>query len=216
MLKTKVKASAITNLTDARYFAAWEVAWMGFDLNPASDTFISPTQVLAVKEWIEGPKIVGEFGDQSTEEIEKLAVDLQLDAIQAGMNTPLETLLELDTDIPVIKEISVDRSLTPDELQSMLQDFSARVQLFLLDLTPGGWTPAGWQGADGINESFIREIAGQYPIILSMDIPASDLEDLLDRLPLRGYAVRGGTEEKVGYKSFDDLDEIFEALEELV
>jgi phosphoribosylanthranilate isomerase len=31
--------------------------------------------------------------------------------------------------------------------------------------------------------------------------------------PVAGYAVRGSSEEKVGYKSFDDLDALFEGLE---
>ena len=49
MLKTKVKASSITNLTDARYFAAWGVNWLGFDLRQGSDTYVQPQLVHAIK-----------------------------------------------------------------------------------------------------------------------------------------------------------------------
>ena len=50
---------SITNLTDARYFSAWEVEWLGFNLSQGEENAISPLQVAAMREWVEGPKIVG-------------------------------------------------------------------------------------------------------------------------------------------------------------
>ncbi len=65
MLKTLVKASNITNLTDARYFSALEVEWLGYHLEKGAETYIEPQNIIAIKEWVEGPKTVGEFGLQS-------------------------------------------------------------------------------------------------------------------------------------------------------
>ena len=79
MLKTKILAGSITNLTDARYFAAWEVEWMGFNLNASEETFMPPAQVMAIKEWVEGPNILGEFGLHSAEEIKHLVVTVALE-----------------------------------------------------------------------------------------------------------------------------------------
>jgi len=50
MLKIKVKASQITNLTDARYFAAWEVEWLGFNFDEGSAHYIPPVEMKAIKE----------------------------------------------------------------------------------------------------------------------------------------------------------------------
>ena len=61
MLKIKVKASQITNLTDARYFAAKEVEWLSFDFTEGSSTYIDPMKARAMFDWVEGPCIVGEF-----------------------------------------------------------------------------------------------------------------------------------------------------------
>jgi len=84
MLKLSVKASQITNLTDARYFAAREVEWLGFNLDTGSENAIPPQQISAIKEWVEGPKIVVEFGLQSPDEIKQAVDYFDLDAIQVA------------------------------------------------------------------------------------------------------------------------------------
>ena len=42
------------------------------------------------------------------------------------------------------------------------------------------------------------------------------MAEILEIPNLQGINVKGGEEEKVGVKSFDELDEIFEAIEILV
>ena len=49
-----------------------------------------------------------------------------------------------------------------------------------------------------------------------MDFKENALEEILNIPNLHGINVKGGEEEKVGVKSFDELDEFFEALEILV
>ena len=61
MLSKIVKAGSITNLTDARFFAAYDVDFIGFNFDPKSPDYISPQNALAIKGWITGPKIVAEL-----------------------------------------------------------------------------------------------------------------------------------------------------------
>jgi len=56
MLKLKVIALSVDNLTDARYFAAYLVDWIGFDINPASVHYIDPEKLNEILGWVEGPK----------------------------------------------------------------------------------------------------------------------------------------------------------------
>jgi len=212
MLRTKIKASAITNLTDARYFAAWEVEWLGFDLDPASESFIKPMQVEAIKEWVEGPKITGEFNLQSYEEIEEAAAKLDLDAVQVGMLTPLETLTNLDLDVPVIKEIIVQAEHSPADLEAILQEFAPQVQYFLLDFQRNGFHYDTLQSFH-FSQDWLREQCASYSILLSIDFDPDKTNELLEHLQPAGLSIRGGEEEKVGVKLFDDIDDIFEALE---
>jgi len=58
-LKTKVIAAHVANLTDARYFAAWGVDYMSYDLEEGSDTFIGQEAIKEIIDWVEGPKYLG-------------------------------------------------------------------------------------------------------------------------------------------------------------
>ncbi len=212
MLKTKVKASSITNLTDARYFAAWEVTWLGFDLDPYSDKHLPPSNLEAIREWVDGVAITGEFNLQPPEAIREAVHVLNLDAVQAGPLIGLETLTQLELPVPLIKEVIPEPGRPIKELSDTLSDSAPHTSLFLLDLLKGGWT---WEKIQASLEE-LAGLAGQYPLLLALDIPPAALDEFLRDHPVEGLAIQGGEEEKVGYKSFDELDELFEALEILV
>ena len=58
MLRISVIALSINNLTDARYFAALGVDWLGFNINPASENYVNPAQLKQIIDWVEGPKML--------------------------------------------------------------------------------------------------------------------------------------------------------------
>lgn len=214
MLRIPVKASAVTNLTDARYFAAWEVKWLGFCLDPASGHYIQPQQAAAIREWIDGPLIAGEFNLQSADEI-RTAIDwLKLDAVQVGMLTEVETLIDLQSPVPVIKEIVVERDAREDAIGEYLRHFAPYAGIFLLNFTKNG---ISWQaikaGAAPVSLPALREWCRTLPVLLSIDLHPGIIDDLLQHLPVLGLSIQGGEEEKTGFKSFDELDAILEALE---
>ena len=210
MLKTKIKASQITNLTDARYFAAWDVRWLGFCLDANTDYFMPPPNVAAIKEWVEGPKIVGEFGLQTAEEIRALVDTLELDAIQVGMLVGEDVLEKLDG-ISIFKEIVLENlDAMSSDIDFHLDKFEAYVDTFILvfdknKLPFSDWTPT--------NIAYLADICTKKNIILAMDVVPTELDELLEKIQPLGLQVKGGEEEKVGFKSFDELDDIFEALE---
>lgn len=214
MLSAKIYAGPITNLTDARYFAAWDVHWLSFNLSPTEDSFLAPNQTQAIKEWVEGPAMVGEFNLHSAEEIQKLAVDLQLDGIKLGPDTSLETLMQLDTDLPVLKAITLTAEMTAAELEDICSDFAANVSHFILDFVPGAWSLEKLQKASDLNWGHLLTLNEQYPIIFNLGLNPADTLALIENETAISIQLTGGAEEKVGYKSFDELDEIFEALEE--
>lgn len=213
MLRTKVKAGSITNLTDARYFAAWEVEWMGFNLDPASGAYVQPQTVKAIGEWIDGPKLTGEFNLQSADEI-RTAVDmLELDAVQAGMFTNAATLIELQSPVPVIKEIVVEPGNSNAELRELFGEFAALAQIFLLDFGKNGMDWRQLKQQQNLSVDFVRELCAQYPVLLSLDFDEETLDEVLDTLNPLGLSFTGSEEEKVGFKSFEDIDDLFEILE---
>jgi len=107
VLKTKIKAAQISNLTDARYFAAWYSEWLGFCCDTTSPNYVSPELLHAIRDWVEGPQIVGEFGAQDATQIREAVEALNLDAVQVGFfydAAQLETL----HDLTVIREVVID------------------------------------------------------------------------------------------------------------
>lgn len=213
MLKTSVKAGPITNLTDARYFAAREVEWLSFDFNSGSETYVQPQVMSAIKEWVDSVKFVGEFGMASAADIRELTEQLQLDAVQVGMFTELETLVDLKSPVPVIKEIIVESETALEQIAEQLELFQPWVQIFILDFAKNGFDWAALQKSEIFSIAQLRTWCERFPIMFCIDFQKEMLNNFLDTLQPLGLCVKGGEEEKTGYKSFDELDEIFDLLE---
>ena len=62
------------------------------------------------------------------------------------------------------------------------------------------------------SKEFFKKLSERYLILLEADISAADFPDILEDFPFHGISLKGGEEEKTGIKSFDELDEIFEAI----
>lgn len=213
MLNTKVKASSITNLTDARYFAAWYAEWLGFNFNQGSDTSIPLQNMQAIREWVDGVKIVGEFSAiHSADDIQAGIELLNLDAVQLDMLVGVEVATEIK-DLPIIKEIIVEKSAVEADIAAHLDDFSACTNTFLLDFDKNGWTWEDLKSQNNISIDFLKNCCQDYQILLSLDFTSKNIDEILETLFPYGISVIGGEEEKVGFKSFDDLDDLFEQLE---
>lgn len=217
MLSTKVKASSLTHLTDARYFAAWEVQWLGFQMIEGADHYIPAQEVAAMKEWVDGVKICGEFGLSSVEEIMNVVDVLALDTVQVGMFTPLESLQNLKGKVEVLQELVVENYTDPADLEYIMKTNQAAVDYFVLQCSRGGVEWSDIEAGTPIDLATLEAWAQEYPILL--DIHLSEGQGsaaVAEKYPIKGFAVSGGEEEKVGFKSFDELDDFFEDLEVLV
>jgi phosphoribosylanthranilate isomerase len=176
MLKAKIKISQVTNLTDARYFAAWGVDYLGFDINPASPFFISPPLVKEIADWIEGPKIILEC-HQGVDDI------------------------WIQNYIGSIGEVCLEHPLSQAH---HLRTFTIGNQVVAIYSSDKAWS--------SLPLPSIENLVKTYDEVL-LDIPFSvqDIDRMLD-FGIKGFVLRGGEEEKVGFKSYDDLDEIFDHL----
>jgi len=210
----KIKATSISNLTDARYFAAWNVEWLGFSLEMGNANYTRPQDVKEIKDWLVGPKIVGEFGlDQSLTEILEAVDLLQLDAVQLSMYTDY-TIAQKLHEVTVIKEWVLDDLVNMDTFAEQCNTAANYVDYFYLDLEKNGITWAALQ-ANATALALLQELCAEYAILISLVCPPNQIGTYLDTVKPHGISLQGGEEEKVGVKSFDDLDAIFETLEDL-
>jgi phosphoribosylanthranilate isomerase len=186
---------------DARYFAAKEVHFLGFNLEEGTPGYLDPMYMKAIREWVQGPKITGEFDRTPAAVIREAATFYGLDAVQVTQTDEL-TLLE---GLELI--LSVPPNTEPGAMEAIFRA-AAQVQYFLVDFTalPNAVSlllenAAGW-----------KQLFANYPVLLHLDAPASELSSLVDALQPAGLALRGGEEELVGVKSFDEIDAVFESL----
>ncbi len=194
MLSTKVKISHVNNLTDARYFAAVGADYLGFCCNPDTEKYCSVSKINEIRQWVEGPEFV-----------------LELDGWQA------------ETDIHHMISSGLGRVLHFGAFATYNENFGVPVfKDFILE----NIEDADFSGVDypvlrsekrfnHISESEIsslRNLVGDKTIFLDVPFETKDLTRLTSVFPGFGLILRGGEEEKTGFKSFDELDRIFEIL----
>lgn len=206
MYQPQIIASQITNLTDARYFAAWNVEWLGFTLEKGAETFISPTQVNAIKAWVAGPKVVGSFSGLDIEEIQTSIDLLSLDAIEVSR---FADLTALDLSIPIIVNITIEAEMTTDELTKIIRSHD-RADYFILDFEKNNLEP---KSNAVVSMDFLKTVCANKNIFLRMSFPTDELNSWLETIQPCGIQLVGGEEEKVGVKTYEELDDILETME---
>lgn len=212
MKTIKIKAGGITNLTDARYFAARGVEWLGFNLVSGSDHYIEPMQMKAIKEWVDGVQIMGEFDMLDALSLEKACSELELDAIQVGHFTVLEAIKPLiGKNISIFKEWVIESPELLKELAMQMPLFQPYVAGFVLDFQKNNIL---WMGLDGTQKERLAQLCESFPCLIAIEANQNNLREIISYLQPMGFQLIGGSEEKVGLKSFDELDELFEVLEE--
>lgn len=186
MLKTKVKAGNITNLSDARYCAGMGVDWLGF---PVSD--IDPKTLAEITGWVSGPQFVLEVTTQTPDQLRSYPdtwVQIpfsQLNAFyqhkQLIVSLPLDKWLELNANARIAANIS------------------------MLVIT-------GLSGTLETDRKILTEITEHYDVLIDFDSCPYSIDQILT-LPGTGITISGNQEIKPGLKDYAALASVLELLE---
>jgi len=185
----KIIATDITNLTDARYFAAWGVDMLCYNIDPDTEGSLTTHQFKEITEWVEGPttgiKIAG------------LAIPETMSSdgldIKSVIISPFIDKADLPTSVENIYRICTIEEGWQDDNKLILTLSKAVDHLSKNEI------------------SQIKSISIDKEVYLDGIFKASDLTNI-ESFGVTGIILKGGDEEKVGYKSFDELDEVLEAL----
>ena len=220
-LKTRVKAAAVANLTDARYFAAYGVDYLGFALEPGSVGYVGEAAVAEMREWIEGPTLVGEFGHVAPEEIARQAATLRLGAVQVGPYEPMGKRsgaplvsprdVARATGLPVLHEIVLGPDVGPAEAQRIIDGSAAATAAYVIDCSRNGLHWDVLRGRDAWL-AWLIDTCADHEVLLDVPAAPAQLAEVLATLSPAGLQVAGGEEEAVGVKAFEELDDWFEEL----
>ncbi len=196
MLKTKVKVSKVTNLSEARYCAGMGVDMLGFPVGPGHDG-IDPQKYKEITGWVAGPDFVLEW---TGSEIPDNLADL-LSPYNAN-------LVEIDArhvkNVPFF-EIPMIVVLAVREWGFFQSDLKAKKDRIAYVLVTG-------LKESHVDASLIGEIGREFPVLLAYGISKNNL-DALDTLTIAGISLQGGEESSPGLKDYTALSEILEGLE---
>lgn len=197
-LKTLVKVSNITNLSDARYCAGMGVEMIGFVMDKFSADYTSPEKMKEIKSWVAGVLVVGETQSADYEEVKALVEAYEIDILQISEAGLLPQIADLGK--PIILKLEFESAY----LENYLERYAQFVEFFLVD---------GGDFSDFARYT-LKEYSFNYPIVLDFGITAENINELLEEMQIKGIALKGSNEIRPGYKDYDELSEILELLEE--
>ena len=212
MLKTQIKANRINNLTDARYFSARGANWLTYDMDKESVDYLEPPKLMAITGWVEGPLTVAKFQKQKIEEIKALKKLLDFDVAEMGMNYSIEDIMALEG-MKIQKTIIITPGLRVEDLEKEMDPFKDLVDSYILDFQKYKMSWNEIFDDPPFSISILKEFCKKNKVILDIPFEASETEQILVEMNPYGLCVAGGIEEKVGMKSYDELDEVFDCLE---
>lgn len=204
MLKTVVKISNVTNLSDARYCAGMGVEMLGFSIDESAESYVDLKKFNDIRSWIAGVQIVAETELTEASLLLEKIERYQPNAIQIS-NAELLPWLKSETARPLILKVEADQDA--DTIEEIMVKNAPYVTYFLLE--SGSDTPLAGDWQD-----FLNTLSARFSILLGFGITTENATFLLDDVNISGIALRGGEEIRPGYKDFGDLMDVLEALEE--
>lgn len=205
MLSTFVKISNVTNLSDARYCAGMGVDMLGFSIDEAASSYISPKKYQELRGWIAGVQLVAESAATDPQALLLALSDYEVDALQVEDPAHL-SFLKNTLNKPLLLRVNIDH-YGADELDALMGRYSLDVAYFLLESESEVPVTEEWKG-------YLETLGKDYPILLGFGLEGSELLlDFVKNSPIQGIALKGSEEIRPGYKDFGALQDILEALE---
>jgi phosphoribosylanthranilate isomerase len=192
----------INNLSDARYCAGMGADKLSFVLDPALPGHLTAAVVKELAGWVAGVELIGEFDTLPAPEINALAADCGLDAVLLRTPRPAAELAELAP--PVLLEVPFGQLAT-----FPAADYADAVAGGLLELPEAGAAYDEALGSDAV-----AILARQLPLWLGPGLHPHRARQVLAAVHPAGLVFASGEEIKPGLRDFDQLEAVFEALEE--
>ncbi len=191
-LKTFVKINTVNNLSDARYCAGMNVNLMGFAIHPTQEGYVSPETFQEITGWLSGVELVGELGELTADEAVPLIGQYNLQWVESNN---LQTLNAIGS-LKKIWRVAI----------TSLQADIPEVNVDLILVT----------GPDTLSTdqlTLVKTLATKHKLILQCGVSANLVDSLLEETHAYGIAITAGDEIRPGYKDYDELADILEALE---
>jgi len=155
-LKTIVKISNVTNLSDARYCAGMGVELMGFNVDPQSDDYIDHIKFRQIIDWIEGVKFVAEMHDDLV-----YYPKYEVDYVEV-MDPKLAERAKQICD-KVILKFKLDEEMYFSDVEPIFKQYLPQVDYFLIESNSNDHLAQD-------QKRIIGDLAESFPILLGYGI----------------------------------------------
>lgn len=205
-LKTFVKASSVTNLSDARYFSAYPVDWLSYQCNPISKKYVDKNTIHAFLGWVSGPKCCLEVSGLQQDAIERLLSEISADGLELDSSQQFNAN---GKELTIFRRLYLSPASSFESLQQEITSLKNSTDYFILDFTLNQISLAD----DFIKALKLNQLCDQYSILLDATIDSKRVNSFLE-LGIYGLNIQSGEEQKVGLRSFDDIQDLMEELDE--
>ncbi len=205
--KPKIKICGITNLEDARYASGKFVDYLGFIFYDKSPRYIEPAMAGAIINWLEGPKKVGVFVNQSIDEVNQIAKESGLDLVQLHGDESVEYCELIDK--PVIKVLHITPETSIDELKYKVESYSDVAQYFLFDTK----IDALWGGTGKTFDwEMLAELSNKIPFFVAGGLNTDNMQNAIETTSPYAVDVSSSLEEEPGIKDYDKIDALMDVM----
>ena len=184
----QLKISAITNLTDARYFSAIGAHYLGLCFDVLNENNISIAKAKEISNWLHEPVIVGEFGlHQTNEEIQFIAEEMQLNEIQIPFSHPQKN------------ELNFEKFLVLDDWSIDIRHWSFDYYVIKIN------------EIDSTN-SELKNFISNNKVFIESDFTKENILPIIEALQPFGIQITCKKEEKAGLSFVDEYAEVLEII----
>lgn len=208
--RTRIKICGITTLEDARFASGALADFLGFIFVPDTPRYVPPETAAEMIQWVEGPKCVGVFMNETPGKINAIALQCGLDMVQLhGEETPEDCAA---ITLPVMKAFRIRPEMNTADLHAMMKPYERVADYFLLD----AWhkDKAGGTG-ERFNWEVIGDLTERYPIMLAGGLNPDNVRGAVEQVGPFGLDVSSGVEQSPGVKDFELIIDLMEEMREI-
>lgn len=188
-LKVTVKVGNISNLSDARYCAGMGVDLLGFTVVPGKEGYVEPKQFQEMRGWFAGPQVVAEA--YGADDLNDIINQYQPDLVELSV----EDLMVLHpSGIKLIVATSIEGF---GRHKHVIDQYKSDIAFLLVP--------------EPVTDRELRDLAAEFQVLV--DNPGRNMQHLIE-IPGVGIALKGSSEDRPGYKNYDELAQVLEFLEE--
>jgi phosphoribosylanthranilate isomerase len=200
-----VMVRGINNLSDARYCAGMGADCLTFRLDPTWPDHLTLEAVQELSGWVSGVQLIGEFDTLSVPEINAIVRACGLHAVLLHRRRPAPELEELE--VPAYKLTGWIPDMLPEDVELRFREQLPFYAGFVLATAPA-------QLPNAIELTRLTEQARTYSLWLGAGYAPTDIRRFVETVRPAGIVLEGGHEIKPGLRDFEEMEAVFEALEE--